>query len=101
VLATGRELIDDIRRAPDHVLSRIEPINEVCSVSVQNGAFIQYLLTIRLVHSARIHAILIGRARRIHHGHSSFEICAGYARYFPGDQRRTRYGHGRFSPETR
>jgi len=28
MLATGYELIDDIRRAPDYVLSRIEPINE-------------------------------------------------------------------------
>jgi hypothetical protein len=61
VLATGYELIDDIRRAPDYVLSRIEPINEVYPVSVQNGAFI--LTNDYLVRSARIHAILVGDAR--------------------------------------
>ena len=30
VLATGSQLIDDIRRAPHDVLSMIEPMNEVC-----------------------------------------------------------------------
>ena len=82
VLATGYELIDDVRRAPDDVLSR-EPINEVYSVSAQNGAFI--LTNDGLVRSARIHAILVGGARRIHHRHNSFQISAGYSRYFPGD----------------
>jgi hypothetical protein len=91
VLATGYELIDDVRRAPDYVLSRIEPINEVYSVSVQNGAFI--LTNDYLVHSARIHATLIGDARRMLHRHNSFQISAGHSRYFPGDQGRTRYGH--------
>jgi hypothetical protein len=60
VLATGYELIDDIRRAPDNVLSRIEPIDEVNSASMQNGAFI--LTNDYLVRSARIHGILIGDA---------------------------------------
>jgi hypothetical protein len=42
VLATGSQLIDDIRRAPDNVLSVKEPVNEVLYVSdsVQNGAHI-------------------------------------------------------------
>jgi hypothetical protein len=39
VLPTGSELINDVRRAPDYVLSRIEPINDVYSVSMQNGVF--------------------------------------------------------------
>ena len=30
VLATGSQLIDDVRRAPDDVLSRTEPVKEVC-----------------------------------------------------------------------
>jgi len=30
VLAAGPELIDDIRRAPDDVLSETIPVNEVC-----------------------------------------------------------------------
>jgi hypothetical protein len=30
VLATGSQLIDDIRRAPDNVLSMKDPLNEVC-----------------------------------------------------------------------
>ena len=92
VLATGYELIDDIRKAPDDILSRIEPINEVYSVSVQNGAFI--LTNGCLVCSARIHAVLTGDARRIRHRHNSLQISTGYFRYFPGAQRRTRYGHG-------
>jgi hypothetical protein len=29
VLAAGPELIDDVRKAPDHVLSMIEPMTEV------------------------------------------------------------------------
>ena len=37
VLASGSELIDDIRRAPDDVLSRRELRDEVRSV--QNGVF--------------------------------------------------------------
>lgn len=91
VLATGYELIDDVRRAPDYVLSRIEPINEVYSVSVKNGALI--LTNDYLVRSARIHAVLIGDARRIHHRHDSFQISPGYSGYFPGYQGRTHYGH--------
>ena len=93
VLATGSELIHDIRIAPDHLLSRVEPVDEVCSIGMKNGAFI---LTDEypLVRSARIHAILIGDARRIHLGHNSFQIRAGYSRYIPGDQGRTRYGCG-------
>jgi len=90
VLATGDELIDDVSGAPDYVLSRIEPVNEVYPVSVQNGAFTNDYL----VHSARIYAILVGDARRIHPRHNLFQISAGYSWYFPGDQRRTRYGYG-------
>ena len=30
VLATGSQLIDDIKRAPDNVLSHTEPMDEVC-----------------------------------------------------------------------
>ena len=93
MLVTGYELIDDLRRAPDDTLSRIEPANDVCPVSVQNGAFIVHTNEY-LVHTARIHAILIGDARRIHHRHNSFQIRAGYSRYIPGDQGRTRYGCG-------
>jgi hypothetical protein len=44
VLPTGYELIDDVRKAPDYVLSRIEPVNEVYSVSVQTQR--SYSLTI-------------------------------------------------------
>ena len=60
-MATGYELIDDIRSAPDNVLSRVEPVNEVYFFIVQNGVFIR--TDDYLVYSARIHAILIGDAR--------------------------------------
>ena len=30
VLVSGPELIEDIGRAPDEILSRTEPVNEVC-----------------------------------------------------------------------
>jgi hypothetical protein len=33
VLVSGSELIDDVRRAPDDVLSGTEPLNEVHSPS--------------------------------------------------------------------
>lgn len=37
VLATGSELIEDIKRGPDDVLSNAESINEICPL-VQNDA---------------------------------------------------------------
>jgi hypothetical protein len=58
MLATGNELIDDIKRAPDDDLPNAESINEECQL-VQNGAFI--VVKDYLARSARIHARLIGR----------------------------------------
>ena len=40
VLATGSQLIDDIRRAPDDVLSPSEPGKEVSCASMKNDELI-------------------------------------------------------------
>jgi len=53
VLAAGPELIDDIRKAPDDVLSEHVIVNEVCSVRMQHQTLI--LTKNCLVPSARIH----------------------------------------------
>jgi hypothetical protein len=58
VLATGSDLIDDIKKAPDDVLSNAESINEVCLL-VQNGALI--LIEDYPARSASTHARLVER----------------------------------------
>ncbi len=80
VLATGSELVNDIRKAPDDVLSRAERINDVCSFCVQNGAPI--LKKDYLARSARIHARLTHCFRHALLERNSFQINAGYCRYF-------------------
>jgi len=82
VLAAGPELIDDIKKAPDDILSESVPFNEVCSVSMQHRAPI--LTEDCVVPSARIHARVIERARRILHALGSFQINAEYCSYFQG-----------------
>lgn len=94
VLATGSQLIEDVRRAPDNVLSRAEPLNEVrCAAkwSVHTHAH-------HLVYSSRIHARHIESERQIHPGSNSFQINAGYCRYFPGGSWWARRSYGWFDP---
>ncbi len=81
MLAAGPELIDDIRRAPDDVLSETA-FDEVCSVRMQHRALI--LTKDCLVPSARIHNTVIERTRRIHRARGSFQINAEYCGYFQG-----------------
>jgi len=92
VLVAGPELIGDIRRAPDDVLSETFPANEVCSVRMQHRALI--LIKDCLAHSARIHARAIERVRRIHCVLGSFQINAEYCSYFQGCPRGARHGYG-------
>ena len=58
VLATGNDLIDDVKKAPDDVLSHAGSINEVCLL-VQSGALI--LIKDHLARSASVHPRLIER----------------------------------------
>ncbi len=92
VLPAGPELIDDVRRAPDGILSTTVPVNEVCSVRMQYRARI--LTKDCLVPSARIHARVTERIRRIHHALGSFQINAEYCSYFQGCPRGARHGYG-------
>jgi hypothetical protein len=77
VLATGSELIEDVGRAPEDILSRTEPVNEDC-----------------LVHSARIHTRHIEPGRYIHHGRNPFQINARCCSYIQGGPPRARRGYG-------
>lgn len=79
VLATESELIEDIKRAADDVLSNAESINEICSL-VQNGALI--LIKEYLSRSPRIRARLIESHRHVLHERSLFQINVGYCRSF-------------------
>ena len=83
VLATGSDLIDDIKRAPDDVLSKFERVDEVCSVSVLHRApiFIKNYLAC----SAKIHAKRIEGPQHAYIERNSIQIDAGYCRYFRGD----------------
>ena len=99
MLAAGPELIDDIRKAPDDVLSGTVPANEVCSVRMQHRALI--LTKDCLVPSAGIHARVTERARRIHHALGPFQINAEYCSHFQGCPRGARHGHERLRPDTR
>ncbi len=92
VLAAGPELIDDIRRAPDDVLSETAPFNEVCAVRMQHRTLI--LTKDCLVPSARIHNTVTERTRRIRHALGSFQINAEYCSYFQGYPRGARHGYG-------
>ncbi len=95
MLAGGSELIDDIRRAPDNVLSKRELANEVRWLAKRRV----HTHGDRLGHSNRIHARRIGPKRRIHHGHNSFQTYyAGCFMYFQGSPRRARPGNGRIDP---
>ena len=57
VLVAGPELIEDVRKAPENVLSRLEPIIDVSSMHWQNGELM--LTRITSVHSTRIYVRLL------------------------------------------
>jgi hypothetical protein len=99
VLATGPELIDDIKRAPDHILSTVEAKNGVYSVSMQNGSLV--LIKDHLVPSATIHARHTERRRPVPYEGNSFKVNAGNSEYIRGGPRRTCRGCGRFGPHRR
>ena len=90
MLAAGSGLIEDIRKAPDDVLSRGGPASEVCwrakqSVHTQKNF---------LGHSTRIHTKSIDTERQIRNGRTPFQINAGCCSYFQGILRRARNGYG-------
>lgn len=94
VLATGPQLIEDVRKAPDDVLSKAEPLNEVrCATKWSVHAHAHHL-----VYSSRIHVWLVESERQIHSGSNSFQIIPGYCRHFPGGSRWARRGYGWFDP---
>lgn len=75
VLATGPDLIDDIKRAPDNVLSTSAAKNAVCSASIQNGML--KLIKDHLDHSAPIHARRTKHERPIPYKVNSLGVHAG------------------------
>jgi len=70
VLVVGSELLDDIRRAPDDVLSMIEPTIEVRYHALANQTANTHKDC--LVPSTRIHARLIEHERRVPYGYNTF-----------------------------
>ena len=70
VLVVGSELLDDIRRAPDNVLSMIEPATEVRYHALTSQAANTH--KDYLVHSTKIHSSLIGHERRVSYGYNPF-----------------------------
>ena len=95
MLVAGSELIEDIRKAPDDVLSMTEPTNEVRQRAKRSGHTHEDCL----VHSTRIHARLIEHERYIPLSRRSFQINAEYCGYFQGGPRRARHGYGGFHPD--
>jgi len=97
VLASESELIDDIRRAPDDVLSGSEARNEVRSV--QNGEFI----LMRVVQSLQAKYTLDilnpkdGYLAEVFRSRFTRDVC----KYFRGGPRRTHHGNRRFDPDKR
>jgi hypothetical protein len=79
VLASGSGLIEDVRRAPEDVLSMIEPRNEVRQCEKPNGKSI--LIRI-LVPSTEIHTRLVEPGGQIQRGHNPIKINSKYCSYF-------------------
>ena len=99
VLATGSQLIEDIRTAPHDVLSMIEPTNEVCRcwcAKRWTHTHMDYS-----VDSIRIHAGLIEQEWSISQGRNSFPINAEYFKYSQGGLRWAHHGYGRSDPDMR
>jgi hypothetical protein len=64
VLAAGSELIEDVRKAPEDVLSMLEPTIEVSTLMCKMGCSSHEDF---LVSSTRIHTRLIEHERHIPH----------------------------------
>jgi len=79
VLVVGSELVDDIRRAPDDVLSMLEPTIEV-RLALSNRTVNTH--KDYLAHPSRIHARLIEHKRRLPYGYNTFQIDAKYCSHF-------------------
>jgi len=80
VLVSGSELIDDVRKAPDDVLSMLEPTIEVrlhALASQTANTHNDYLVS-----STRIHARLIEHERRVPYGDNTFQIDTKYCSHF-------------------
>lgn len=97
VLATGPDLIDDIKKAPDNVLSTSAAKNAVGSASMQNG--ILKLIKDYPDHSAPIHVRRTKHERQVPHKVNSLGV---HARCISGcvqrGPRRNPLGYGRIDP---
>ena len=80
VLVAGSELLDDIRKAPEDVLSMREPMVEVSLHALANQTADTH--KDYLVHSTRIHARLIEHERRVPYRRTTFQIDAKHCSYF-------------------
>ena len=80
VLAAGSALIEDVRKAPNDVLSFIEPSNEVCWRAIRRA----YTYEDYLGPSTKIHTRLVEPEGRLQHGRNTFQINPGYCKQFQG-----------------
>jgi hypothetical protein len=90
VLAAGPALIEDVRKAPDDVLSFIEPSDEVCWRAKRKA----HTHEDYLVPSTTIHTRLIEPEGRLRYGRNPFQINPGCCNYFQAGPRRVRHGYG-------
>ena len=88
VLAAGSELVEDVRRAPDDVLST-DPMTEVRRCA-ERGAHTHKNYP---VYSTRVHARLIEQERQIPCRCDTFQVDAEYRGYVQGRTRRAHYGY--------
>ena len=70
MLVVGSELVDDMKKAPDDVLSVIEPMIEVRWRSLTSQT--ANIHKDYLVRSTRIHSRLIGQRRPVPYGNHPF-----------------------------
>jgi hypothetical protein len=80
VLVTGSELIDDVRKAPEDVLSMRAQILEVSTMRKTTSPFSR----ITSVRSSRVYAERIEPGRRLSNGCTTFKIDTEYRSYFQG-----------------
>ncbi len=97
VFAAGSKLVDDIRKAPDDVLSMMEPVNEVRWRAKRRA----HTHIGSPVATSRIHDETIGRKCHVPREHNSLPINTECCSYFQGGPRRAHHGNGRFNPNMR
>jgi hypothetical protein len=94
VLPTGSQLIDDIRKAPDDVLSLSEPMREVCWC--QCGTVTSYSYGLSSCFNQNIRRTYWTTMMNI----TQKLFVPEYCKYFQGGPRRAYHGYGRSDPGT-